>query len=92
MFFDRDDSRVTLFTCSQWTADRTVAVRARFDPEVKVSWEAVTERSRNGSQGVVNARMRLVYQGFVDFQDWQFEVVDSDGWRVCAAGPAPSGR
>jgi hypothetical protein len=87
-FFDKDDDRVKLFTCRQWTNERTSGVQQRFDPEVKVTWEDVVVQSRQGHQAVVTARMRLVFQSFVDFQDWRFEVVEENGWRVCGAGPA----
>jgi hypothetical protein len=87
-FFDKDDDRVKLFTCPEWTKERTAEVRGRFDPEVKVTWESVAVQSRQERQAVVTARMRLVFQGFVDFQDWRFEVVEHNGWRVCGAGPA----
>jgi hypothetical protein len=87
-FFDKDDDRVKLFTCSQWTKERTAEVRRRFDPDVKVTWENVAVQSRREDQAVVTAQMRLVFQGFVDFQDWRFEVVQVSGWRVCGAGPA----
>jgi len=87
-FVDKNDDRVELFTCSQWTKERTVEVQGRFDPEVKVTWESVALQSQQERQAVVTARMRLVFQGFVDFEDWRFEVVEDNGWRVCEAGPA----
>jgi hypothetical protein len=86
-FFDRDDARVRLFACAQWTSERTAEMQRQFDPEVKVTWENVAAQSQQEDQAVVTARMRLVFQGFVDFQDWQFELVEESGWRVCGAGP-----
>ncbi len=87
-FFDKDDDRVKLFTCPQWTKERTAEVRGRFDPDIKVTWENVAVQSSREEQALVTARMRLVFQGFVDFQDWRFEVIEDRGWRVCGAGPA----
>jgi hypothetical protein len=87
-FVDKDNDRVRLFACPQWTEDRTREIQGRFDPEVKVTWGSIVVQSRQGHQAVAIARMRLVFQGFVDFQDWRFEVVEDNGWRVCSAGPA----
>jgi hypothetical protein len=87
-FFDKDDDRVKLFTCPQWTRERTSEVQGRFESEVKVTWEEVVVQSRQERQAVVTARMRLVFQGFIDFQLWRFDVVEDNGWRVCGAGPA----
>jgi hypothetical protein len=88
VFFDKDDDRVKLFTCPQWTTERTAEVQGRFDPEVRVSVASLAVQSRQEHQAVVAARMRLAIQDFVDFQDWRFEVVEDNGWRVCAAEPA----
>jgi hypothetical protein len=87
-FVDKDDDRVKLFTCRQWADERTTEVRGRFDPSIKVTWEGVVVQSQQKRQAVVTARMRLVSQGFLDFQDWRFDVVEENGWRVCGAGPA----
>ena len=88
VFVERDDNRAKLFTCPEWTKQRSDETRARFDPEVKVKWEGVTEQSRQGKQAVVTARLQLLWQGFADFQQWRFEVVEDNGWRVCSAAPA----
>jgi hypothetical protein len=88
VFVERDDSRTKLFTCSAWTKQRSDEARARFDPDVKVKWESVTEQSRQGKQAVVTARLQLLWHGFADFQQWRFEVVEDNGWRVCDAKPA----
>jgi len=88
VFIDKDDDRVGLFTCRRWTTERTVKVRSRFDPEVKVTVANLTVQSQQGHQAVVTARMRVLFRDFVDFQDWRFEVVEDNGWRVCEAGPA----
>jgi hypothetical protein len=88
VFVERDDDRAKLFTCREWTVQRSDEARGRFDPEVKVKWEDVTEESRQGKQAVVTARLQLLWQGFADFQQWRFEVVEDSGWRVCGAGPA----
>jgi flagellar basal body-associated protein FliL len=88
VFVERDDNRTKLFTCSEWTKQRSDEARARFDPEVKVKWADVTQQSRNGKQAVVTAQLQLLWQGFADFQQWRFDVVEDNGWRVCGAGPA----
>jgi hypothetical protein len=88
VFVQRDDDRAKLFTCREWTTQRSAEARGRFDPEVKVKWERVTEQSREGKQALVTARLQLLWQGFADFQQWRFEVVKDNGWRVCSAGPA----
>lgn len=87
-FVDKDDDQVKLFTCTQWTKERTGEVQRRFDPDVRITWEDVVLQSQQEHQAVVTVRMRLVFQGFVDFQDWRFDVVEENGWRVCGAGPA----
>lgn len=87
-FVDKDDSRVKLFTCKQWTKERTAEVQRSFDPSVKVTWERVVLKSNQDGKALVTAQMRLVFQGLVDFQEWRFDVVKENGWRVCAAGPA----
>jgi hypothetical protein len=87
-FVDKDDDRVELFTCPQWTRARTAEVQEQFDSEVKVTLASVAVESQQEQQAVVMARMRLVFRDFVDFQDWRFEVVEDNGWRVCGAGPA----
>jgi len=87
-FVDKDSDRVELFTCPQWTKERTAEVQGRFDPEVKVTLADAAVQSQQEQQAVVTARMRLVFRDFVDFQDWRFELVEDNGWRVCGAGPA----
>jgi hypothetical protein len=84
-FVEKDDSRVRLFTCPEWTSRRTAEARRWFDPDVKVKWERVTEQSRQDKRAVVTARLQLLWRDFADFQEWRFEVVEAGGWRVCDA-------
>lgn len=90
VFIDQSDARVRLFTCPEWTPDQTAEIRQRFDVQVKVSWQSINERSRVDDRAEVTAKLALLYPGELapsGEQQWRFDVVEDDGWRVCRAEP-----
>jgi hypothetical protein len=91
VFLDQSDERVRLFTCPEWTPDRTAGMRRRFDSGVKVSWGAITEQSRVDNQAQVATKIGLRYPGELapsGQQLWRFWLREDKGWRVCDAQPA----
>jgi hypothetical protein len=91
VFLDQGEDQVRLFSCPEWTSDRTAEMRGGFDAAVRLSWDTVTEQSRVDGRAQVTAKLYLRYPGELapsGEQLWRFEVVEQNGWRVCGAGPA----
>jgi hypothetical protein len=98
---DRDDSQAALFRCQSPTnlttlaalRDEMIAREKEFDVKVSVSWSSLAVKNVNATLSSVDAS--LVIAGSSNGQarsrrteQWTFEVVDQDGWRVCGAAEA----
>ncbi|MCI4063132.1 hypothetical protein MRQ36_11290 [Micromonospora sp. R77] len=93
---DRNDTKASQYTC-EGNADLS-AVRdlrtelqqreVNFNVVVKVSWGALTRtKSQSGESVTTTLTIASASNGQTRSsrrEDWQFEVVDKDGWRVCA--------
>lgn len=92
---DRNDTKAQEFACT--SGDDLDAVRAlraeveqreaNFNVVVRVSWGPLA-RAKNGDDETVTTTLTI--SGSADGQtrssrreDWQFRVVERDGWRVC---------
>lgn len=95
---DRDDDQASLFSCDRphglaaLTTLRNEAVRreTEFMVKVNVSWASLTVRDTDQNVREVEVPLTIagVAQGQVQSrrtESWRFELVDEDGWRVCAA-------
>ena len=95
---DRDDTQAALFRCKAPTGlDSMSSLRneltqreREFDVRVSVTWSSLTTLGGEAGRRQVNAG--LVIAGSVEgrtrsrrTEQWTFEVVDEDGWRVCGA-------
>jgi hypothetical protein len=97
LLVDRDDGRARIFECrtgaelgavSTLKADLE-AQEERLDTTILVSWGELFVERRDQRAAVVTTGIRRTAQvdgasqSLVD--QWRFEVVDEDGWRVCGA-------
>jgi hypothetical protein len=91
---ERDDARAEQYVCRE--APDLAEVRAlrndieareeRYSVRILVSWGSLRVEPAAEGQTVTTEVRRTIADGSERTQDrWQFEVVDRDGWRVCAA-------
>lgn len=94
LLIERNDVRAGLYTCSNESS--LAAIRAfRTDIEererqhsirIVVSWGAMSFDESSGRATVTTEISRTISDGTEkDLQDWRFDLVDEDGWRVCGA-------
>jgi hypothetical protein len=87
IFVEKDPTRVGLFVCpslSPQAAMNTAA--AAVDATAAPGWDTVRVEQAGDGQSTVTARMTFKYPGEVAPSSstvWRFDLVDSDGWRVC---------
>nr|WP_030502054.1 hypothetical protein [Micromonospora purpureochromogenes] len=94
---DRNDTKAEEFACkSEGDLDAVRGLRAEveqreanFDVVVRVSWGPLTRVENGDGESVTTT---LTISSSADGQtrssrreDWQFRVVERDGWRVCGA-------
>ena len=94
---DRNDTKAEEFACkSDGDLDAVRGLRAEveqreanFDVVVRVSWGPLTRVENGDGESVTTT---LTISSSADGQtrssrreDWQFQVVERDGWRVCGA-------
>ncbi|WP_200210328.1 hypothetical protein [Micromonospora coerulea] len=92
---DRNDTKASEFACEgggdlgavRGLRDELERREANFDVVVRVSWGALTRTQIADGELVTTT---LAISGSADGQtrssrreDWQFTVIDKDGWRVC---------
>ena len=98
LLVDRNDTQAKQYVCADESALGPIAGlrgeaerrEREFDVVVRVSWGALNRTAVNDREEIV--RTELVIAGFADGQqrsrrseNWEFRVVDEDGWRVCGA-------
>jgi hypothetical protein len=91
---ERDDARADQYVCREAPdltdgralRDDIEARERRYSVRILVTWDSLrVEPAREGRTVTTEVR-RTIADGSERIQDrWQFEVVDRDGWRVCAA-------
>lgn len=93
LLVERNDTRVDLYTCS---SSRLGAIRAFKDDvearerqhsmRIVVSWGALTVQETPRGATVDTEISRTISDGTEkELQNWRFDLVDEDGWRVCGA-------
>lgn len=94
LLVERNDTRAGLYTCS---SDGSLGAIRAFRDEVEVrekqysvrivvSWGALTVQESPGRTIVSTEISRTISDGTEkDLQNWRFDLVDEDGWRVCGA-------
>lgn len=84
---DRDDARVALFICRDWTTEHAIAETLdRLDPEAKATWVIGETVLTRAGEAVVNVRVRLQYPGEVapsGEETWELILREESGWRAC---------
>lgn len=94
---NRDDNEAELYQCESGgdfaalSAYREEMTRLEkdFTVGIRASWSSLTVNT-NGSRGTVTAEVvRTSTDQGRDSSNWQFGVIDQDGWRVCSAIRAP---
>ena len=90
---NRDDKEASLYECKSGLDLGTIAAYrsdiARREKDysvgISVTWSGLTVHT-NGDRGTVTVTLTRTVsdQSGRDSATWQFEVVDQDGWRVCA--------
>jgi hypothetical protein len=85
VFSDEDPARVSLFICSRWNAQDAIAtIRSGINPTNTVSWGGLAGEGAGG-RATVTGQMEVSDDQFADVQNWEFDNVDENGWRVCGA-------
>jgi hypothetical protein len=94
LLVERNDVRVGLYSCSN---GRDLGPIRAFKSEIEerekqhsvrivVSWGAMTVQELPGRTTVTTEISRTISDGSEkDLQNWRFDLVDEDGWRVCGA-------
>ncbi|MDQ7906935.1 hypothetical protein RB614_20695 [Phytohabitans sp. ZYX-F-186] len=94
LLVERNDVRVDLYACS---SDEGLGAIRAFKEEIVererqhairivVSWGAMTTQELSGRAIVTTEISRTISDGSEkDLQNWRFDVVDENGWRVCGA-------
>jgi hypothetical protein len=98
---DRDDAQAALFMCKSPTdlssmsslRDEQLRREREFDVRVSVTWSSLTVLGNAADRRQVKAG--LVIAGSAEgrtrsrrTEQWTFDVVDENGWRVCGATKA----
>jgi len=90
VFLQDDASTVKQFVCDRWApGDAITWTRGLADPEAHVSWDTVIAITESEDDARVTARVRFRYRDDVapsGEQQWRFDLVDENGWRVCNVG------
>jgi hypothetical protein len=82
---ERDVSRTSLFVCAEWSArDAVAAATDELDPEVVVSWSAISVSVTSERTAQASTDVRLTVDGFSDIERWRFALEQQGGWRVCS--------
>lgn len=91
---DRDDARADQFVCREAPdlgevralRDDIQAREQQYSVRIVVSWGSLRVEPAGQGRTVTTEVRRTIADGSERAQDrWRFEVVDRDGWRVCAA-------
>jgi hypothetical protein len=91
---DRDDARADQYVCREAPdlaemralRDDIQAREQRYSVRIVVSWGSLRVEPAGEGRTVTTEVRRTIADGSERAQDqWRFEVVDRDGWRVCAA-------
>jgi hypothetical protein len=94
MLIERNDTRASLYTCD---ADSGLGEMRSFREEIEIrenqysirivlSWGSLAVQESPGRSTVTTEISRTISDGTEkDLQNWRFELVDEDGWRVCSA-------
>jgi hypothetical protein len=91
---DRDDARAGEYVCREGPdlaqlralRDDIQAREQRYSVRIVVSWSSLQVEPAGEGRTVTAEVRRTIADGSERAQDrWRFEVVERDGWRVCAA-------
>jgi hypothetical protein len=91
---DRDDARAEQYVCREGPdlaevralRDDIQAREQRYAVRVVVTWSSLRVEPAGNGRAVTTEVRRTISDGTERAQDrWRFEVVERDGWRVCAA-------
>jgi hypothetical protein len=101
MFVERNEAAVGDYTCSgqpdlaaaRVLRDEIERREVDFDVEVRVSWGRLSRSRLDDRREVVETELTIASsaQGASRgrrTENWRFDVVDEDGWRVCGAAKA----
>lgn len=91
VFLAADPQRTDNVVCGNWSGDDAVTRTSKeIDANAHVSWDEVNIVSQSETKVTVKARLGLRLpddrQPSV-FEQWRFNLVQEDGWRVCEARP-----
>ena len=95
---DRNDVRADIFTCEDASLDPVRQLRAeaegrekQFNVTVRITWGPLT-RAKTQTGETVSTSLTIAGFSAADGQPrssrhelWTFELIDQDGWRICAA-------
>lgn len=88
VFVEEDLARVGLFVCEDLdAAEASAQARNLVDPDAVPSWDTVVTDERVDGRAQVSIRMRFRYPGELAAsgqEQWVFNLIDDDGWRVCS--------
>lgn len=98
---ERDDTRADLFVCAAPELDGLRGLRDEieqreraFDVSVRVSWGALTRTRVAADRETVRTEVTIAGVAGAETRSertetWSFDLVDTDGWRVCGATKVP---
>jgi hypothetical protein len=94
VFLSDSVQRLTPVVCADWAPlDALTRTKSMVDPTAKVSWDELEVVTNEPDRVTMTARLGLRLPDDVQpsqFQQWDFTVVNQQGWRVCDASAAVS--
>jgi hypothetical protein len=91
VFLAADPTRAGAVVCTGWSGqDALTRTTAEVEPGAHVSWEQVRVVSVSDTDASATARLgqRLADDNRASlFNEWQFQLKQENGWKVCEAGP-----
>jgi hypothetical protein len=94
VFLSDSVQRLTPVVCSNWApADALTRTKSMVAPTAKVSWDELHIVTNEPNRVTMTARLGLRLPDDIQpsqFQQWEFTVVNQQGWRVCDASAAVS--
>ena len=94
VFLAADPARAGAVVCTGWSGQDAVSrTAAVVEPGAHVSWEQIRVVSVSDTDASATARLgqRLADDNRPSlFTEWQFQLKNENGWRVCEAGPVGS--
>lgn len=91
VFLAGDPTRVGTVVCASWKPEDAIdRTRKEIGADISVSWDQISVSVSDERRATVRARVGLRFKDDVRpaaYQQWRFDLVKENGWRVCDARP-----